>query len=162
MQLPFTSTEFFQVFADYNEAVWPVQPLFLLMALVGTALVFSRAGSSDLLVSTLLAMLWLWMGLAYHLSFFAGINRLAYAFAALSVGGAAAFLWHGSYRKHLQFRWQRNGRSLAGAGLIVFSLVIYPVWTWQTGHTWPAMPTFGLPCPTTLFTIGMLAFMAPP
>ncbi len=24
------------------------------------------------------------------------------------------------------------------------------------------MPTFGLPCPTTLFTIGMLAFLIPP
>jgi hypothetical protein len=24
------------------------------------------------------------------------------------------------------------------------------------------MPTFGLPCPTTLFTLGMLAFLKPP
>ena len=30
------------------------------------------------------------------------------------------------------------------------------------GHAYPAMPTFGAPCPTTLFTIGMLCFLVPP
>lgn len=162
MRLPFTSSEFFRVFADYNETVWPAQILLLLIALVATALVFSRARWSDTLISTLLAVLWLWMALAYHLAFFTGINPLAYAFAALSLVGAAAFLWHGLYRKRLQFGWQRSGWTVAGALLIIFSLAVYPVWTWRTGHTWPAMPTFGLPCPTTLFTVGMLTFLLPP
>jgi hypothetical protein len=162
MRLPFTSSEFFRVFADYNETVWPAQILLLLIALVATALVFGRARWSDTLISTLLAVLWLWMALAYHLSFFTGINPLAYAFAALSLVGAAAFLWHGLYGKRLQFGWQRSGRNVAGALLIIFSLAVYPVWTWRTGHTWPAMPTFGLPCPTTLFTVGMLTFLLPP
>lgn len=162
MRLPFTSSEFFQVFADYNETVWPAQILLLLVALVATALMFSRARWSDTLISTLLAALWLWMGLVYHLSFFARINPLAYAFAALSIAGAAAFLWHGLYRKRLQFRWRSSGWNVAGAFLIIFSLAVYPVWTWRTGHTWPAMPTFGLPCPTTLFTIGTLTFLLPP
>ena len=30
------------------------------------------------------------------------------------------------------------------------------------GHRYPAFPTFGLPCPTTLFTIGLLAFLVTP
>lgn len=162
MRLPFTSSEFFQVFADYNETVWPAQLLLLLIALIATALLFSRARWAGIVTSTLLAALWLWMGLAYHLSFFTGINPLAYAFAALSVAGAAAFLWHGLYRNRLQFGWRRSGWNVAGAILIVFSLAVYPVWTWQSGHAWPAMPTFGLPCPTTLFTLGMLAFLLPP
>jgi hypothetical protein len=29
------------------------------------------------------------------------------------------------------------------------------------GHDYPATPTFGLPCPTTIFTIGMLMLMTP-
>ena len=162
MRLPFTSSEFFQVFADYNETVWPAQILLLLVALVATALMFSRARWSDTLISALLAALWLWMGLVYHLSFFAGINPLAYAFAVLSLAGAAAFCWHGLHLKRLAFRWQGSGWNVAGLLLVVFSLAVYPVWIWQSGHAWPAVPTFGLPCPTTLFTIGMLAFMLPP
>jgi Family of unknown function (DUF6064) len=27
---------------------------------------------------------------------------------------------------------------------------------------YPALPTFGLPCPTTLFTLGLFAFATPP
>ena len=27
------------------------------------------------------------------------------------------------------------------------------------GHRYPTFPTFGLPCPTTLFTIAVLAFL---
>ena len=45
--------------------------------------------------------------------------------------------------------------------LIVFALIVYPLWSWYAGHGYPFMPTFGLPCPTTIFTIGILAFMIP-
>ena len=43
-----------------------------------------------------------------------------------------------------------------------FALVVYPAWSAWAGHRYPAMPTFGLPCPTTLFTIGTLAFLVAP
>jgi hypothetical protein len=159
MQLPFTPGEFFRVFADYNEAVWPVQPVLLSLALLTAVLVFRRASWSNYLISTFLGIFWLWMGLVYQLAFFARINPLAYGFSALSILGAAAFFWHGLYRRHLQFKWQGSGRNLAGAALIIFALVIYPLWNRWTGHTRPAIPTFGLPCPTTLFTIGILALL---
>ena len=29
-------------------------------------------------------------------------------------------------------------------------------------YRYPAFPTFGLPCPTTLFTVGLLAFLVKP
>ena len=51
---------------------------------------------------------------------------------------------------------------MAGVVLIVFALVVYPVWSTYAGHPYPAIPTFGLPCPTTIFTIGLLAFAVPP
>lgn len=53
-------------------------------------------------------------------------------------------------------------KAVAGAALIVFALVVYPVWSAYAGHPYPATPTFGLPCPTTIFTIGMLCFAVPP
>lgn len=51
---------------------------------------------------------------------------------------------------------------MGGIGLVIFSLAVYPAWTWLAGHRSPAFPTFGLPCPTTLFTIGLLAFLVKP
>jgi hypothetical protein len=41
-------------------------------------------------------------------------------------------------------------------------LIGYPIWAFLAGHRYPAMPTFGLPCPTTIFTIGMLSFLVAP
>lgn len=45
---------------------------------------------------------------------------------------------------------------------MIFAWFIYPAWTYLSGHRYPAFPTFGLPCPTTLFTIGLLAFLVKP
>jgi hypothetical protein len=36
-------------------------------------------------------------------------------------------------------------------------LVVYPIWASLAGHPYPELPTFGLPCPTTIFTIGVLS-----
>lgn len=46
--------------------------------------------------------------------------------------------------------------------MIVFALAIYPAWSVSAGHNYPALPTFGLPCPTTIFTIGVLALSVRP
>ena len=47
-------------------------------------------------------------------------------------------------------------------GLIVLALMVYPSWSTLAGHRYPELPTFGLPCPTALFTIGMLALLVTP
>jgi hypothetical protein len=162
MQLPFTVDEFFNIFRDYNEALWPFQFVLVGLALVAVFLVFKPGFRSGLVISAILAFFWGWIALAYHLAFFAGINPLAYLFAAVSLAGALTFLWQGVFRQRLQFAWEGGGRSFIGAVLIVFALVIYPLWSSAAGHGYPAMPTFGLPCPTTIFTIGLLAFAVRP
>lgn len=160
--LPFTTQQFFAVFDAYNEAVWPAQVVLLALAVAAVLAVALRRPWSDRFVSAILALLWLWLALAYHLAFFAAINPLAYAFAAMSAAGALAFAWQGVVRRKLHFRFALDGRGTVGAALVVYALVIYPVWSVHAGHGYPAMPTFGLPCPTTLFTIGLLAFLVPP
>jgi hypothetical protein len=49
-----------------------------------------------------------------------------------------------------------------GLLLVVFALAIYPAWSVYAGHAYPELPTFGLPCPTTIYTIGLLAFLVRP
>lgn len=104
----------------------------------------------------------MWLGLVYHLAFFSAINPLAYVFAGVSVAGGLVFFWQGVVRRRLDFRWTRSARSYIGLVLLVFALIVYPAWTVFAGHGYPAFPTFGLPCPTTIFTIGLLAFTVAP
>lgn len=162
MQLPFTAAQFFEVFRRYNEAVWPAPIALTVVAAAALALAFVPRRWAGMAISASLAFLWLWLGVVYHAMFFASINPAALGFAALSVAAAGAFAWHGVARRRLAFRCTRSIRSLVGLALVLFSLTVYPAWATLAGHRYPAMPTFGLPCPTTLFTIGMLCLLVRP
>lgn len=157
MQLPFTAEQFFGVFQTYNSAVWPAQILLLVLAALAVIFIAFRRSWSGVAVSAILAVLWIWIGAAYHLAFFARINPVAYGFGALSIVGGFMFAWHGVIRRSLEFSFGKSLRAAIGTALLVFSLVVYPIWGTLAGHGYPALPTFGLPCPTTIFTIGVLA-----
>ena len=59
-------------------------------------------------------------------------------------------------RSKVSFRFKPNGYSLIGGIFILYGLVIYPLLGYFFGHVYPRNPTFGLPCPTTIFTFGLL------
>ncbi len=162
LELPFTAAQFDAVFRSYNMAVWPAQWLLLALALAAWMTALRPRPWSSVAVSAVLAALWVWMALAYHLAFFASISPAAVGFAALSLAGAGVFIWQGMVRRRLVFGRVGGWRAVAGLALVVFALVMYPLWSANAGHPYPTMPTFGLPCPTTLFTVGLLCFAERP
>jgi hypothetical protein len=162
MTIPFTAEQFYGLFRDYNDAVWPAQVFLVALALTAVALALRPQRWSGVGVSAILGILWAWIAVVYHLAFFTRISPPAYAFAFVSMAGAAVFVWQGVIRRRLEFKWTPGWRAVAGAALIVFALVVYPVWSAYAGHRYPSTATFGLPCPTTIFTIGVLAFAARP
>jgi hypothetical protein len=113
----------------------------------------TRAGRP---VSFGLAFLWAWLGLVYHLGFFWAVNPAAPLFAAISLGVAIAFAWVGGIKGKLQFESGMSVRVSSGLVIVMFALVGYPAIGEVLGHSYPAVPTFGLPCPTTIFTFGVL------
>ena len=162
MKPPFTTEQFFEVMALYNEAMWPMQLVLNLLAIVAIGLLIWHRTYSDRLIAAILALLWVWTGTAYHLMYFTTINTAAFAFGAICLAGASAFLWTGVIRGQMAFAPTTALRSVLGVVLVAFSLVIYPILSSLLGHSYPAMPTFGLPCPTTIFTVGMLCFLSKP
>ncbi len=162
MQIPFTAEQFFGVFRLYNNTVWPAQVLLLALAVLAIIFIALRRSWSGVAVSAILALLWIWLGATYHLAFFARINPVAYGFGALSIVGGLLFAWHGVLRRHFEFAFARSLRTGLGVALLAFALLLYPVWATLAGHGYPELPTFGLPCPTTIFTIGLLALASGP
>lgn len=161
MNLPFSPSQFFQVFAAYNQSVWPTQYLLLVLAVATVVLVLRAPHRAGGFTAATLAILWAWMGVAYHLAFFWSINPAAPVFAALSVAAAAAFAWQGCFKRGLQFEAGWLPQKVIGLVLITFALVGYPVAGEILGYRYPAAPTFGLPCPTTIFTFGVLLMATP-
>lgn len=156
MEMPFTTGEFLQVFADYNRAIWPAQVAAYVLGVAGAAAVLSGWRWSGRLVAALLAALWLWTGVAYHILHFSAINSAAYAFGGLFALQAGLFA-AAAFRGTLSFGRPPAAGLAAGGLLVAYATVIYPLLGTLAGHGWPRAPMFGVaPCPTTIFTFGLL------
>ncbi len=155
--MPFSIDDFFAVFARYNDAIWPLQSVAFVAGLLIAALAARRRGAPAALVLAVLAAMWLVNGIGYHWLFFSGINPAARVFGAAFVLEAALLLWVALRHADLRFSFRGTARSAIGGLLVLFAPVVYPLWGRLAGHVWPAVPVFGVaPCPTTIFTIGML------
>lgn len=95
MNLPFTTEQFLRVFAEYNQDVWPAQIIFYVMAALALLLALMSRPRSDKIISGILAFLWLWMGVVYHLLYFSAINKAAFLFGILFILQASFFLQAG-------------------------------------------------------------------
>lgn len=156
MKTPFNVDQFLNVFREYNESVFPVQVFFYLLAITAVYLTVKGNSKSNVVVSGILAFFWLWMGIVYHLVFFTAINKAAYLFGMLFILQGILFLIFGALRGKLSFKFNRDKYGIAGIVMIFFALVMYPIVGYFYGHMYPSSPTFGLPCPTAIFTFGVL------
>jgi hypothetical protein len=158
--VPFTTEQFFAVFASYNEAVWPAQLVLALAAAAVAMVTWRRPGLGARVAPAFLAVLWVWSGVAYHLAQFARINPIANLFGGLFVVQGFLFAW--AWRRgELRFASPSGSLRLVSAAAVVYALVLYPVLGAALGHRYPAAPTFGAPCPSTIFTFGILLWAQP-
>jgi Family of unknown function (DUF6064) len=156
MKTPFTVEQFLEVFGDYNEAVFPMQVIFYIIGSAAIYLAIRPLPGSNGMISAVLAFLWLWMGIVYHLIFFTAINKAAYVFGFTFILQGILFLSLGVLQNKLSFSFRPDASGITGIILILFALIMYPVLGYTIGHRYPLSPTFGLPCPTTIFTFGLL------
>jgi len=154
--IPFTTEQFFGVFEKYNQAIFPMQFVLILVAIASVTLAANPKPSANKTISVLLGFLWLWAGVVYHLIFFTEISPPAYFFGVLFVFQGLLFLYEGVVINRLSFRASRRLNGILGAILIVYALAIYPLIGYALGRIFPTSPTFGVPCPTSIFTFGLL------
>lgn len=159
--MPFTAEQFLNVFKNYNTAVFPAQIIFIILACSTITLLFYDKSSFHRIICAVLSFFWLWIGVVYHIIFFTSINKAAYGFGILFIIQALLFLFYGVIKEEIQFNLRRDWIGAVGWTLIIYSLLIYPALGFIQGHGYPYQPTFGLPCPTTIFTFGLLVFTSP-
>jgi len=157
--MPFTKEQFINVFVQYNDSVFPAQIFFVLLALAAIYFSAGKYSIKNKAVMLILSFLWLWIGVVYHLIFFAKINPGAYLFSGLFILQGIFFIIS-FLRGNVIFEFKKNTFSFLGMILILYALIIYPLLGYFFGHVYPASPTFGLPCPTTIFTFGILLMAA--
>jgi Family of unknown function (DUF6064) len=159
MELPFTSEQFLEVFRQYNNEVFPIQFLFIGLGLGVVAMGLWPKKNAGRAISAILALLWLWMGFVYHWGFFSDINKAAFVFGAAFVAQGALFISKGVLHNKLNFSHRPTPAVWVGSAMMLYALVIYPLLGYALGRGYPVSPTFGLPCPTTIFTLGILLWL---
>jgi hypothetical protein len=160
--LPFTVEQFYGVFVEYNNAVWPMQ-FVLYMVGFGTVLLLLRARAAESrIIAGVLALLWVWAAATYCFMFFTDISRSGWVIGSILLAGGLWIGWVGAVNNEISFHARGNVRGLVGWLLITYALIAYPLIGYLVGHRFPAMPTFGAPCPITIFTVGMLLLTVSP
>ena len=159
MNFPFTIQQFLNVFKNYNETVFPVQAVFYLLAIIIIYFIFKEIRGRDKIINSILSLYWIWIGIVYNFIFFSTINKAAYIFGSLFILQGLLFLYFGTIKNKISYDFTKTGVNYLGLIFILYALIIYPILGRLLGHQYPYSPTFGLPCPTTIFTFGVLLFV---
>ncbi len=153
--LPFTREQFLAFFVGYNEAVWSVELLAAVLGVATVVAILRPFPSSNRLVSAATALMWLWTGIAYHLVFFAPINKAAYGFALFVIQAFLVF-YHGVWRDSTKLAFTPSPIKIVGAVYLAYAIIVYPLIGLSMGHAAVELPIFGVtPCPVTIFTLGL-------
>jgi hypothetical protein len=156
VNIPFSTEEFLTLFELYNNAVWPTQLALHAMALALFFLIIKGGKFVDKIVIITLAFFWIWMGIVYHIGFFSSINPVAYGFGLFFLIQGLLFLYAGLFQRKIEFNFAYSPTVIIALLLVLYALLIYPLLGFYAGRTYPRSPTFGVPCPTTIFTFGVL------
>jgi uncharacterized membrane protein HdeD (DUF308 family) len=155
MKLPFSKNQFMEVFEKYNTAVFPMQILFLLAGCIMLFFVFKKGEKQNKIIGYMLGGIWLWMGIVYHIIFFFSINKAAFLFGAAFIVQGILFCIF-AYRNQLHFEFRKSASNWISLFIILFGLIFYPFIGYMLGNSFVHTISFGLPCPTTIFTFGLL------
>jgi hypothetical protein len=154
--LPFTRDEFMSVFAQYHEGTWPAVIVWYITAVLLLAYQAYQQKTSAQLVLLYLGLLWSWTGAVYMWGYFSAINPAASSFSVLFLGQGLWLIYESRKRVIVDLRSITRWGRYVSYFLFFYALVAYPFIGSLTGHTYPAAPLFGLPCPNTIFTFAAL------
>jgi len=154
MQPPFSREEFLGVFVAYHNAFAFMPVVLAAVGVIGAA----TLGKRPKLSLVICAALWLWMALAYFAVLFSSLTPAGYLFAGLFAAQGFLLLHAAKQRTSPPVSESNRSAAMVAIVLVGYALVAYPVVGFLAGQRYPAMPTFGLPCPTTIFTLGVLAW----
>ena len=157
--MPFTTETFLAIFRRYNQAIWPFQWVLYALAIVAVVAAVRGGRSSSRTASAILAALWVWVGAAF---FFPQANPVSTIYGLVFIAEGFLIAWMGVARPKIEFVVRLDTAGVAGSLLIAYGLVLYPLLGYAVGHRYPDAPTFGVPCPTTIFTFGLLLWSGLP
>jgi len=153
---PFDAEVMAATYARYNAAVWPAQPVALLLALAALWLVVAPRAWSGRAVGAILAAGWLWCGLVFFPRHWAPLDFMAPVYAAAFLVQAVLLVLFLVWRPR-SFAVLPDAPGLGGLALATLALFGLPLVSGLGDSGFAAARIAGLaPGPTAVFTLALL------
>lgn len=157
---PFDAEVMAATYARYNAAVWPAQPVALLLALAALWLVVAPRAWSGRAVGAILASGWLWCGLVFFPRHWGPLDFLAPVYAGAFLLQALLLLLLLVWRPR-PFVVPPDGAGLGGLALAALALFGIPLVSGLGEAGFAAARIAALaPGPTAVFTLALLLLPA--
>lgn len=155
--LLFSARVYDRMFELHNIAVWPAQVAAMAIGLYLLAIAINPNARTARVAFGLLALVWLFVAVAFLYLRYATINWAAVYVAPLFVLMAMLLSFFALRPNPPELsRRGRVSRTL-GIGVLLYSLFGYPLLPLLTGKSWQAAQVFGVaPDPTAMATLGFL------
>jgi len=153
----FTISEFLDMMARYNNHYRLMLPINYSLCIMAILALLRKTEYSSRIVTSVLAVLWLWTGVVFNGLVFSEISPRAVIFAAVFVVESMLLVFYGFYKSELIFRVRADLIGAVGWASILYGLLGYPLIASLLGRGYPQSLVVGLaPCPTVVFTLGLL------
>lgn len=157
LPVPFTLQQFLEMIEHYNATFGPIRVVAVVLGI--STIVLGAVGEkySSRISAGILAFYWIWVGIFFNGLFFSRLYALAIAFAALFLIQGLLFVYAGIIRNSLSFSFKPTAYGVVGAIFIFYGIAGYPLIEYMLLRGGQRLLSFGItPCPTTVFTLGML------
>jgi hypothetical protein len=163
MSIPFTFDEFLEMLARFNTGWWPMHLVMYALAFASIYFAIRKTRWSAKVVTGILVFFWIWVGTVFNLLCFSRLYPMAYIFVVLYYLEGIILTWVGFVGKKLSYSVKADLFGVTGAIMIIYALIGYPLIGYVTGRGPDHLLYTGMmPCPTAIFTLGLLLWAEKP
>ena len=159
----FSATAYYRQFELYNQAIWPLQLVAILFALLLAYALWKNPAWAGRGIALVLVVSWLWVAWAFLYQRFYQIHVVANWYA-LGFGLQAVLItWYGIINNRFDRITNRHSTVIVATTLLAMALIAYPFIAAISGRSWMQFEMFALaPDPTVLATLAILLFYRAP
>ena len=168
-----TSEKFWALIHNYDSAIFPVQFVFSIIAIVLLVLIIRKPQDKlNRVINLFLMLCYLWIGVVFFLGFNRELSQQTRYFQPILMTIIALLFGLDVFLKKTDYRFPDSTfhRSIV-VFLAAYSIIGYPLIGWLLGHPYSVkifgtssiwVPIFGVyPCPTTVLSLGLLSTALP-
>ena len=154
--LSFSLEEFLLVLESYNLDIWPLQIIAYVLILIILFVSLKPAKYSSKIILAVLSFFWLFNGIVFCFIYWAPSHIFGYIFGIFCTVQGLLFLYS-LIRSDIIIAPPNKTYLLIGMLFFLYSMIGYQLFGYYLDHIYPKFFPVGLvPCPTTIFTLGLL------